>query len=737
MPVVLKLKRSSTANAVPASLDDGEIAINQNDNRLFTRSAAGVVQAFSLKNVESGNNLLNNPSFENGRHGWTFNASASYITDTDAGDGGSCVSLSKTSAIGVETTAFYPVIGDAVYSASALTKSDAATASGVLMRIFWYTAAFAAASTANTIAYNGAGSTTWTRRGARVAAPSDAHYAKVMLYHTTTSSATLLRVDAVSFAPALGGLDLESSIALAGNPSTTTQAATDNSARVATTSHVKAAIAAALTTANVGLNVLSFPYNADRTGVTQAQDAIQAAINDAQAAGGGIVWVPRGEYSIGKTAETEAIVNPAGLEYNYGLIIRTNVVLMGEGRGSLLKRTVADSLVMVVMQSGIGMQLRQLRIDGNALVYPITGDSYGAGGGVIVESFSGSQDKQTLINTVWIENTNGYGIGCEWGHHRGLNIDTVYIDGTGSDGIDFKRMYTGSAQFDAYGMVINNIYVSNFGRTATDAALQAGIDMRSSVLASNLYVRGPWGPYAQSGIRLRGGLATVDNSVGAQGGNLVNYYVERESGGAAVTYGLEVNADDCGSTNGTIKNCKYGIGHILAGAAADMRLVTHVNCRAHNCEFGFMTDVLSHDVEFIGCFAKLSTVHGFYLAGDRNKIIGGGTVQNVGDRITIVSGAVNTQVIGPSFSGTSPATINNAGSGTSYLIRDQMNYGDIQAGTLTFGSGSRLLVTGTGTPNGVISASPGSIYLNTNGGLLTTLYIKETGFGTNTGWVAK
>lgn len=44
--------------------------------------------------------------------------------------------------------------------------------------------------------------------------------------------------------------------------------------------------------------------------------------------------------------------------------------------------------------------------------------------------------------------------------------------------------------------------------------------------------------------------------------------------------------------------------------------------------------------------------------------------------------------------------------------------------------------TGTGTPEGVVTAPVGTLFLRTDGGTSTTLYVKETGAG-NTGWVAK
>lgn len=43
----------------------------------------------------------------------------------------------------------------------------------------------------------------------------------------------------------------------------------------------------------------------------------------------------------------------------------------------------------------------------------------------------------------------------------------------------------------------------------------------------------------------------------------------------------------------------------------------------------------------------------------------------------------------------------------------------------------------TGSPENVIAASQGAICLNTTGGASTTLYVKESGGSTNTGWIAK
>ncbi|PUZ25012.1 hypothetical protein DCC81_11910 [Chitinophaga parva] len=59
--------------------------------------------------------------------------------------------------------------------------------------------------------------------------------------------------------------------------------------------------------------------------------------------------------------------------------------------------------------------------------------------------------------------------------------------------------------------------------------------------------------------------------------------------------------------------------------------------------------------------------------------------------------------------------------------------------TLTPGTiqlGSVKIITGSGSPQSVVSAPVGSIFLRTDGGSTSTLYIKESGSG-NTGWIAK
>lgn len=59
-----------------------------------------------------------------------------------------------------------------------------------------------------------------------------------------------------------------------------------------------------------------------------------------------------------------------------------------------------------------------------------------------------------------------------------------------------------------------------------------------------------------------------------------------------------------------------------------------------------------------------------------------------------------------------------------------------QGGMRIGGAGATYVIRGTGTPEGAVSAGVGSLFLRTDGGAGTTLYVKESGTG-NTGWVGK
>jgi hypothetical protein len=72
----------------------------------------------------------------------------------------------------------------------------------------------------------------------------------------------------------------------------------------------------------------------------------------------------------------------------------------------------------------------------------------------------------------------------------------------------------------------------------------------------------------------------------------------------------------------------------------------------------------------------------------------------------------------------------NVGIGTSTPSEKLEVVGNVKIGSATIRSG-------TGTPLGVVTGNIGDLFLRTDGGAGSTLYVKESGNGTNTGWAAK
>lgn len=91
--------------------------------------------------------------------------------------------------------------------------------------------------------------------------------------------------------------------------------------------------------------------------------------------------------------------------------------------------------------------------------------------------------------------------------------------------------------------------------------------------------------------------------------------------------------------------------------------------------------------------------------------------------------------------------IDSVAQGTTGVLLDMRNNGNqlFKFGSdatfaipiLTLGNGGPTIQIGVGTPLGVVVAQIGSLFLRTDGGAVTTLYVKESGNGLSTGWVAK
>lgn len=80
--------------------------------------------------------------------------------------------------------------------------------------------------------------------------------------------------------------------------------------------------------------------------------------------------------------------------------------------------------------------------------------------------------------------------------------------------------------------------------------------------------------------------------------------------------------------------------------------------------------------------------------------------------------------------------LQSATDGATSLGVTTLRFNDTFSRQYTIGLGSVRQLSGTGTPEGAVTAVVGSTFQRSDGGALTSFYVKETGSG-NTGWVAK
>lgn len=215
----------------------------------------------------------------------------------------------------------------------------------------------------------------------------------------------------------------------------------------------------------------------------------------------------------------------------------------------------------------------------------------------------------------------------------------------------------------------------------------------------------------------------------------LNIYLETNAGQAGAIYdGLQVNVGctvDANTTNSPVEAAEFFV--LASGSDATVGQITAVKAR---------NSVLSNTtvVNVIAFLAYLPQIFGTvtnYVGIEFDAPTGGGTVNsyigvhcdlNLAD-ITVTGSAFGAVLGGGGGSGSAALFLNNTNTNSGAIV-----WGPGGAGPGAIANG---IYSGAGSPNGVVTANPGSMYLNTSGGSGTTLYVKESGTGTNTGWVGK
>lgn len=446
-------------------------------------------------------------------------------------------------------------------------------------------------------------------------------------------------------------------------------------------------------------------YGAIGNGVADDSAAIQSAINAAIAAGGGRVYIPRGEYLLG----------PVGTSGFYTLDVQNadGLIIEGDGpRATRLKSATNVNKGPLAFTNCANVTVRDLTIDGNR-----ANQSTPTGHGI-----RGQNMDHFLLDNVHILNAPGYGIGFQGLSFRDITFNNFYIENPNSDGIDFKNRAVLEADWNA------RILISN-GQIVSPAFDKPGIDVRGPFCITNVTIK--LTNESSIGIRVRGDFGA--NGVGGKHSVISNVFVDQ--GGATNSSGIVVdnqyvdvsnvvvinstgaalwatgNGNYCNFSNMTLVGSGTGGSIVpLGGSYCTLTGITAIN---GGTAFRLDTGVKN---TLIGCVAKDADEYAFRVVDSGDHILIGCASYNIPTPYS-TSGTLT----GPTFLTDCPTfgipqhlVANNAIQAAIGAIQDAVNYVVLNGGTT--GNGPAITVGGaeTGRPM-IIAARSNAVHLLTSG----------------------
>lgn len=380
-------------------------------------------------------------------------------------------------------------------------------------------------------------------------------------------------------------------------------------------------------------------YGALGDGVTDDCASIQAAIDAAEAAGGGVVFFPAGIYLLDSSHPVET-----GVALN---IDDDNVYLEGVGRG-ISKIRLGDDLniSLINFQGVVGGGISKLEIDGNRLNQSANSHGIRSGGHV----------SRWCCKDVYIHDVSSYGIGLQHGTLKDLVIDTVWIEDTGGDGIDIKNQEDNNQNIQ-----LDHITVRRAG-LRLDLDDLAAIDVRGPCKLNMIDIKefandGVNGT-CQSGIRFRQGEPNDASGLGGHHSTLTNFFIQALN--TTATEGVRVAAAQVTINTGQILGCDVGMGIYQTEVTAGQVV-------AKLCAYGFWLGESTYATDsdraiLTGCVARLCSNTGFRPYTSHN-IINGCSAYDNGTGINVRPQADRTQLSGVAY-GNSSTNLSNNGSNT-------------------------------------------------------------------------
>lgn len=481
-------------------------------------------------------------------------------------------------------------------------------------------------------------------------------------------------------------------------------------------------------------------YGALGDGSTDDTAAIQAAI-DATEAAGGTVYFPPGTFVF-------TTVTWAGTGTAISYIGIPGPIFQGSGYATILKSTAASGVAITVK-----------------------GDASVNDG-----SHKGLMKHAALRDFTLLGPGSGTAAGIECSAYVSLLIENVFIRDAGGDGLVLKRDYFNPGTQDDRALLTNLKNVSARGCGGD------GLDANSTEPIDNLHIEGcdfsentgfgmnlfPWygnvqncymGGNTKAGLFVGGvssqpaeGFLLVSSAIEGNGRNTTSSNVELGYCHSATLMACKLSAVDVASAN--LPGTLLTIGE--SGPAVETGRVRIINpFLIADTVIGGVTAI-----DVVDC-THLEIDSPVFNSGISTKVSNANnqSVVFTDDRVVTQTGTADTRIYDGSAT-TYPFQLRVTGDSQPRLrfVHDgRIQWGTGSAGPDTVlqratlaGSTNALQVVGalavqsqangifagSGTPEAAVTATVGSIYLRTDGGASTSLYVKETG-SSNTGWVAK
>lgn len=354
-------------------------------------------------------------------------------------------------------------------------------------------------------------------------------------------------------------------------------------------------------------------FGAVGDGATDDGAAINSAITAAYAAGGGTVCFSAGTYLC-----EEAIV------------LQTNVHLVGAGiDGTVLKTKDSSNIHLITHAAAVSnVSVSKMTLDGNRANQTSGVHCLRSGAAMTCGRFY----------NLHIKSARTYNIGFQNGDYTDLVFDSIYLEDSGDDAIDFKNTEDGSTSIK-----FSNIHVNGFDKLA--AGGNAGLDIRGPAYLSNIYVNFD-GTTSGAGVQFRSGELLAASGFGGHRSKLTNFHVV---GNAGTTIGVNCSGRDVSISNGHIENCyrdvifndvNCSLTAVTTEGASDYSVLINAGadrCRITGCGLETPNDVAIR-VEADQCAIVGNTIDmgagGVSLVGDNNTVVGNtifGTGTAIGD----------------------------------------------------------------------------------------------------------